>query len=444
MILFRDVSDDIRGCITTIRERAAGHSSEYVRNETATRVQLINPLLKALGWDIESPSDVRHERKITAGKLDYALHVEGQMVGILEAKSRDVRMGSVDHSQIIKYVLDPDCKQLQVVAMTNSNDWIVYRKTENWSPQRVDISAGESFKAAFELFELFHMTHFVANGQNGGVWHKLSPDLRTDRKPRAVRFDKGPTIRVNSWRSYWVEVAKYLVLSKAIEPSDMPLSISRNGSYLMNRLNRRKDGRPFRHGNPIAADIWMETHGSGQSILKDSIRLLRQLGIDPSLVEISFDDLDSGNGATSGGTKVDNGASKQGSTGSQGAGASRHWIAISDSIPSGKSPAQIRFDGGESQAIGSWRDVFEAVASFLIASGRIKLSDAPIKITAGSRYAIHREPVHENGTPFAAKRQVGGGLWAETNNSARDTVKYAAELMRIFGGQSHLCELKLP
>jgi len=63
--------------------------------EAKTRHNLINPKLKAAGWDIQNykTADVRYSKgvaveffKIGKEEADYALFVGGKAVGIIEAK----------------------------------------------------------------------------------------------------------------------------------------------------------------------------------------------------------------------------------------------------------------------------------------------------------------------------------------------------------------------
>ncbi|PKL57537.1 MAG: restriction endonuclease, partial [Methanomicrobiales archaeon HGW-Methanomicrobiales-5] len=50
----------------------------YERNEQAVRDQIINPLLRNLGWDIENPEDVQPNVSIDEGIPDYSLLRNGR------------------------------------------------------------------------------------------------------------------------------------------------------------------------------------------------------------------------------------------------------------------------------------------------------------------------------------------------------------------------------
>ena len=57
-------------------EEAQGKLPEY--NEANVRLRFINPLLKALGWDIEAPDEVSVEDHLLTGYSDYALKMPGE------------------------------------------------------------------------------------------------------------------------------------------------------------------------------------------------------------------------------------------------------------------------------------------------------------------------------------------------------------------------------
>lgn len=67
------------------RESSAGRIKEY--NEEATKTAFIQPLLKdVLGWDVNDRNEVSPEEKISRGRVDYGLKVEGKTKFYIEAK----------------------------------------------------------------------------------------------------------------------------------------------------------------------------------------------------------------------------------------------------------------------------------------------------------------------------------------------------------------------
>ena len=66
-------------------ELAAGKIKDY--NEEATKISFIQPLLKeVLGWEVGNQDEVSPEERISRGRVDYGLKVEGKIKVFVEAK----------------------------------------------------------------------------------------------------------------------------------------------------------------------------------------------------------------------------------------------------------------------------------------------------------------------------------------------------------------------
>lgn len=85
-----------------VRDSAKTYRSQLSQNETATRAVLIDPILRALGWDIEKPTMVEVERTVRKGRIDYVLVPDEDQRVLIEAKKLDSCLK--DHfSQIVQY-----------------------------------------------------------------------------------------------------------------------------------------------------------------------------------------------------------------------------------------------------------------------------------------------------------------------------------------------------
>lgn len=74
-------------CIELLQERIRLHRDALRESETRTRMALIDPLLRALGWDVFDPEVVIPEYKAGGGRADYALlRTDGQPAATVEAK----------------------------------------------------------------------------------------------------------------------------------------------------------------------------------------------------------------------------------------------------------------------------------------------------------------------------------------------------------------------
>lgn len=98
------------------------HNLGGVYQETRTRYWLVDPILRALGWDVNNPDEVRVEYPVNGGFADYAFFIPGQKnpVMIIEAKA----MGDSD----IAYVLG----EWQDAPENEGADWV------EWAQKDID------------------------------------------------------------------------------------------------------------------------------------------------------------------------------------------------------------------------------------------------------------------------------------------------------------------
>ena len=77
----------------------------YEKNETATRDQLINPLLIALGWDTTNPDFVRPNERDKGFKIpDYKMFKDANTVLVLEAKKAALQISTKEITQLCTYI----------------------------------------------------------------------------------------------------------------------------------------------------------------------------------------------------------------------------------------------------------------------------------------------------------------------------------------------------
>ena len=81
----------LRDAIMRVVRRVGEHGDYIVfTHEMRTRYAVIDPILEALGWEIDDPSQVRVEYEVkVSGKMkrvDYALLSKGKPVVLVEAK----------------------------------------------------------------------------------------------------------------------------------------------------------------------------------------------------------------------------------------------------------------------------------------------------------------------------------------------------------------------
>ena len=117
--------DDLNELVSRLKERIEQHQDVLNKNETATRYALIDPLLTALGWDLQDPRQVQTEYSTGDGRADYAMLAGGDTSRprlVIEAKKLG-RPISDGINQSITYCVG---RGIPYFVVTNGRDWAAY------------------------------------------------------------------------------------------------------------------------------------------------------------------------------------------------------------------------------------------------------------------------------------------------------------------------------
>ena len=120
--------DDLVHVIETLRERIEAHRQSWQANETRTRMALIDPLLRALGWDTEDPALVLPEYELdtsrdTNRRADYALlGAESKPAAVIEAKKLGAPLANY-LDQMLNYA---NRSGIRYAGVTDGNHWEIY------------------------------------------------------------------------------------------------------------------------------------------------------------------------------------------------------------------------------------------------------------------------------------------------------------------------------
>ncbi|MEM2414094.1 MAG: type I restriction endonuclease [Sulfolobales archaeon] len=116
--------DNLIETVKKLRERIDRYRNLLEKNEMLTRYVLIDPLLRALGWDTENPEHVRPEERQEAGVPDYVLYVGEEKIIAIEAKSLGT---SLDEKQIIELGFKYGWQnKIPYFIITNGDRWDIY------------------------------------------------------------------------------------------------------------------------------------------------------------------------------------------------------------------------------------------------------------------------------------------------------------------------------
>lgn len=304
MSMRRDDPKQIEQMVRALKDRASEHREYIEGHETRTRLVLIDPLLRELGWDPEDPEVVQVEFKLKAGKIDYALMKDGEPVAVIEAKRLGTNFGSGVPHQVIKYIKDPECSNIRLVAFTNGDEWVICRESGDYEDERVKISADQPFETAYHFVDCLSASRFepepTRSDDRGVIRTVLQvqspvtplPEADWKQKPSLLRFEDGSKRVVNSWARVYLETCRYVVYDGLVQPDDYPVVLAKVHQVKRCAMNTSKvhpNGNDFTDPREVSEGVWLENDlGSNKAIKDYSVRMLRKFGIDPGSVQIEY------------------------------------------------------------------------------------------------------------------------------------------------------------
>ena len=313
--------DDLIQTIDTLRERIRKHKDYIGAYEVRTRVSLIDPMLRALGWDVDDPDLVQIEPKTDNGWADYALlGISHRPVAFVEAKKLSANIA--DHTQqTVGYAISENMNgsnRVSYCACTNGDDWKVFDLFTQAPVMDVSITGNDSAKAAMKFLGLWRRS--FSDGSFDSVIEPLPglvsppvppdppvPDVTTPTgwtsltgtfgttnapSPSAIRLPDGNEIPLKAWRGVLTETALWLNRSSLLTKENCQIRLgsaphlsSVSTRYLFSRDGLHADGGRFKSPVKLGdTGIIMEGNLSSKHIVGLTQKLLLQFGQDPSKV----------------------------------------------------------------------------------------------------------------------------------------------------------------
>jgi len=121
---------DIVELVNKLRSKIEKHRDLLQSNEALTRYALIDPLLRALGWDTEDPDQVEPESSTPTtdnDRADYVLKINGEKVAVVEAKKLGTRWDSGVVGKVLYYATTIGAK---FAVITDGDKWEIYDATK--------------------------------------------------------------------------------------------------------------------------------------------------------------------------------------------------------------------------------------------------------------------------------------------------------------------------
>ena len=165
--------------IQQVRTSAAENGSIFQKNEAATRAGLIDPMLRALGWDTADVRVVEPEFTVANKQtLDYLLKdVAGRICSVIEAKKLGESLDKLGHvGALIGYAFSLKPKSFFI---TDGMNWHYYSPTHSsYEPvETLSLQEANSTEAALQLIQWLDAAH-----SGHGIQEMSTSPLTTLRK----------------------------------------------------------------------------------------------------------------------------------------------------------------------------------------------------------------------------------------------------------------------
>lgn len=114
--------------LTPIVEKIKKFRSLYEQNEMAVRDQIINPILRNLGWNPENPEEVQPNVSTEEGVPDYSLIKDGKRILFVEAKKLGI---DIEQREVIRQLARYSFSEgTKYGVLTNGAVWALIRSFE--------------------------------------------------------------------------------------------------------------------------------------------------------------------------------------------------------------------------------------------------------------------------------------------------------------------------
>lgn len=319
--------DDLVGVIETLQGRIEQHRPALLQSEALTRYALIDPLLRALGWDTADPALVTPEYSVGNGRADYALlSGNGKPQAFIEAKKLDETLESPRNvEQVFTYALT---QQVKYAGLTDGNRWVLDDVSDFSGGDRRKLSVSLSGEPAHQLALRFLLLWRpnLATGEPAAArepilaaaavpapvapppaaatvidpqpsvsqtitpsiaeeWVRLA-DCRpeTGSKPPAIRLPDGAEKQLDAWTQVIYEVAEHLVKAGSLTAARCPIQVAGGTRYVVHTVAVHANNRVFGTARKLSNGLFCEGDVSGVSVMTHAKTLLQHCGVDAGAV----------------------------------------------------------------------------------------------------------------------------------------------------------------
>jgi len=306
--------NEILDLIKKLKDKINKYRNEFSGNEFLVRYSLIDPFLRALGWDTEDPDQVIPEYSTPAGRADYALMLKGKKSPIAFVGAKKLGKPE-DLQQHVSYCVGEGVK---FFIATDGDHWELYdafkqekirnKKIVDWNISK-DEPSEILFKslliANLEIFgEMPHISVVTSSYEQNITERPKSEistpspeNIQTERenaskrkalKPLSITIN-GETIKIKKQYEILVVTAEWLIRKGVLTNSTTPIGEG-NKRWLINSTPVHKDGSNFAAKKNLSNGLYIETKMGRSQTIKEAKYLMKHFGYEENSISINWNE----------------------------------------------------------------------------------------------------------------------------------------------------------
>lgn len=299
--------------IDKIRHTIKEHSDALSKNEMLTRYALIDPLLRAMGWDLSNPSEaIPEDNAAPGGKTDYTL---GNNDMIVEAKKLNEKLDK--HADTLRGYLKS--RRARFGILTNGQTWKIYDAGATTKSPSGEFDITDSSRIVLAEVVALHrliisdaipdevgneppkhddggggtsqdtllVKERPTNNTDGMALNRLAYMKGMSPPKYLMHRTDGYRKSLNSWMDLLVGVAEWLVSNNHLTRLECPFPIGPK-RYLVHTRPRHRDGQQFPRYKQIG-NLYLCTHFDPDDVVKYANMLAQLISLDTSYFRVAWD-----------------------------------------------------------------------------------------------------------------------------------------------------------
>lgn len=322
--------DELVNALKRIKQCMEDHAAALETNEALTRMALIDPLLRVLGWDTSDPRLVVPEYAAGSGRVDYALMKKESNQPLVFLEAKKLGMNEPDDKITNQMLTYANSQAVPFAGISDGDRWQVYevfKQVPLMDRRILDVSTAkdELSHCALKLLVLWRSNlatnmpvetgepiawkpveavsaNETGQKRNSTERQKAKPDAdrialpdlkpgRNEMRPVFIHFPDGRFAPVQRWVDILKETAEWLYGTRR----SIPFRVSLNPTskrYIVNNQPRHKESNFINPYQCKAKEIYVECNVSAPSAKQAAMKLLEACQVDPQEIWLEMPRLD--------------------------------------------------------------------------------------------------------------------------------------------------------